>query len=110
RPAQEVGVAKEEGLVFQLREGSEESIAPSSSKPPAATSPLSAADTERVIGRLPPLPPEPTPPPFALRESSLPPPRTGTTVRGVFPPPTTGTGPGGVATGALEGLRHAPDG
>ena len=112
KPAPGVGVTKEDaaGLVFRLREGGEEPAGPAAAASPAPTTPLSAADTERVLQRLPPMEAEPTPPPFALRESSLPPPRTGATVKEPFPPPSSGAGPGPVATGPLEVLRHAPDG
>jgi alpha-2-macroglobulin len=110
RPAPGVAVAKEEGLVFRLREGADEPGGRAPVASPAPATALSAADTERVLQRLPPMEAEPTPPPFALRESSLPPPRTGATVKDPFPPPPSGAGPGSVATGPLEVLRHAPDG
>jgi uncharacterized protein YfaS (alpha-2-macroglobulin family) len=109
-PAREVGVTAETGLSFRLSEGAEapQPAQPRPSPPPA--SPLPAGETERVLQRLPPLPPAPTPPPFALRESSLPPPRTGVTVKDTFPPPGEKEGPGVAPAPTLEVLRRSPEG
>src|SRR5262245_17839722 len=103
------GVTAQTGLTFRRSEGAEGPAAPRPPSPPPA-SPLSADDTARVLQRLPPMSPEPTPPPFALRESSLPPPRTGVTVKDTFPLPGTKEGPGYVSASNLEVLRHASDG
>ncbi|HUL79631.1 MAG TPA: hypothetical protein VL691_20370, partial [Vicinamibacteria bacterium] len=67
---------RESGLVLHLGEGSVEGAAPALvARPPAER--LPDADARRVLDRLPPLAAEPREEPFAMREASLPPPRTG---------------------------------
>jgi len=101
---------KGEGLVFRLSEGVEEAATAAH----AAVGPaelLTEEETQKVLGRLPAMTPEPGQArDFALREKSLPPPRTGKTVSAPFPPTTQADGPHTGAAGALEVVRHAPDG
>jgi alpha-2-macroglobulin len=102
--------SKGEGLVFRLSEGVEEAA---SARPAAGgpTEPLTEQETQRVLDRLPAMTPEPDQArDFALREKSLPPPRTGKTVSAPFPPAAQVEGPRTGAAGALEVVRHAPDG
>ena len=81
--------SKPEGLRFRLSEGAEESgreSAAASNVAPATK--LSEAETAKVLQRLPPLKAqEGDEQDFALREKSLPPPRTGQTVLAAFPAP-----------------------
>ncbi len=100
------------GLEIRLSEGKPE-VAASSPLPRPAATPLSQADTEAVLKLLPPLHQKGTKQEFAMRAGSLPPPRTGKVIAGVFPPPANGPGgatPSPEAAGPLEVLRHAPDG
>ena len=98
------------GLEFRLGEGSEagsvyERI------PPAAAQALSETETSRVLERLPPLAAQPADQTdFALRESSLPAPRTGATVKETFPPAATGPARDETSTGPLQVLRKLPVG
>ena len=72
---------------------------------------LSEDDAQRVLKRLAPLKAEPSDEQdFALRDRSLPPPRTGKTITDSFPPPVTLEAPENVATGPLEVLRYSPEG
>ncbi|HSD29676.1 MAG TPA: Ig-like domain-containing protein, partial [Vicinamibacteria bacterium] len=99
----------EAGLTFRLSEGAESGEAPALvARPPAE--PLAEAEARRVLDRLPSLAAEPREEPFALRESSLPPPRTGRTVRGPFPPEGGATRPESAPAGPLEVLRRMPEG
>jgi hypothetical protein len=75
-----------------------------------AAEPLSDADARRVLERLPALPDVPLAGPFAKREDSLPPPRTGRTLPVPFPPPGAATRPDEPAAGPLEVLRRSPEG
>jgi alpha-2-macroglobulin len=97
------------GLTFRLSEGSEGP--PATARPPAPSEPLSADETQRVLDRLPPLTADADEEKdFALREASLPPPRTGKTVKGSFPPPPGPPAPDAGAAGPLEVLRRSPEG
>ena len=97
------------GLTFRLSEGSEGP--PPTARPPASSQPLSDEETRQVLDRLPPLTADPEDETdFALREASLPPPRTGNTVRAPFPPPPGPPPPDVGSAGPLEVLRHAPEG
>jgi uncharacterized protein YfaS (alpha-2-macroglobulin family) len=72
---------------------------------------LTAAEAARVLGKLPPLAPDPEQvKSFALRAGSVPAPRAGKTVLEPFPPPPSSNAPPAAATGPLEVLRHAPEG
>ena len=107
RPGQ---VSAVKGLVLRLGEGAE-TAAPEAPVAPARATPLTPADTERVLSRLPALEPVPDDEKdFALREKSLPPPRTGATVKETFPPPATAPAPTPVAAGPLTVARRAPEG
>ncbi|HEY7545549.1 MAG TPA: Ig-like domain-containing protein, partial [Blastocatellia bacterium] len=97
------------GLQFKLSEGSPAS-GRAETVPTAPASQLSDADLQAVIARLQPIKADPTDEKeFALRDRSLPPPRTGRTVQATFPPPEVKTAPD-VATGPLEVVRFLPEG
>ena len=103
--------AARRGLELRLGEGENTAAGPAR-LPPAQAAPLTDADTEKVLGRLPPLVIDPgDAPPFAKRAGSLPAPRTGKTIKASFPPPpdTSGEAPT-AAPGPLEVLRFSPDG
>lgn len=104
-----VVISEETGLVFHLAEGAELAARPAS---PAPAAPLDAEATQRVLDRLPPLAPVPSDAqPFAFRERSLPPPRTGATVVQRLPPPSPPSGPPVVAAGEpVTVLRRSPEG
>lgn len=97
------------GLDFRLREGADDATPPEA-VPRAEADILSAADTDALLHRLPPFEGAPAEAPFALREASLPPPRTGTTVLSTFPPAGTPAVPDGGEGGPLRVLRRAPEG
>ena len=99
-----------EGLVLRLSEGVPEAAGVTQT-PVGPAEPLTEQETQKVLDRLPAMTPEPDQTrDFALREKSLPPPRTGKTVAAPFPPATQVEVPGTGAAAALEVLRHAPDG
>jgi uncharacterized protein YfaS (alpha-2-macroglobulin family) len=106
RPA----IAQGENVVFRLSEGTEErEAAPRIARPPAE--PLDTAALQRVLDRLPAFPEsDGDAKPFALREGSKPPPRTGRTVAATFPPPPGPPAAERPAAGPLEVRRHAPEG
>jgi uncharacterized protein YfaS (alpha-2-macroglobulin family) len=107
RPGQ---VTDAKGLVLRLSEGQESAERPSPA-PPARATALSDGETAAVLARLPALEPLPDDEKdFALREKSLPPPRTGATVKEPFPPPADAPSPPPAASGPLTVLRHAPEG
>ncbi len=98
-----------EGLVMELYEARPAAGASTTLPLPPAT-PLSAAETDALLGRLPPLPADADDAvEFALRKGPTPPPRTGATTNLPFPPPATAEAPE-VATGPLTVLRRAPEG
>lgn len=97
------------GLQIKLSEGS-----PASGKaetvPTAPASQLTDADLQTVIARLQPVKADPSDEKdFALRDRSLPPPRTGKTIQATFPPPDVKTAPD-ISTGPLEVVRFLPEG
>src|SRR5262245_11076639 len=97
------------GLQLKLSEG-----APAHERPAqAATAPalrLSDSEAENVLKRLRPIKTEAgDQTDFALRDRSLPPPRTGKTITSSFPPPESAEAPS-VSTGPLEVLRYSPEG
>ncbi|HKC10926.1 MAG TPA: hypothetical protein VKI41_02585, partial [Vicinamibacteria bacterium] len=101
--------AETTGPGFRLSEGTEE--APAARTAVASSTLLDARDTQRVLDRLPPLTVEAGDAvEFALREKSLPPPRTGRTVKEAFPPPVTAPPPDPAEAGPLRVLRRAPEG
>ena len=98
------------GLTFKLHEGVE-GAAGRTPTPPAKTTPLSEADIQKILARLAPMKGAATDQKeFALRERSLPAPRTGETVKTSFPPPQTAPAPDPTEAGPLKVLRHSPDG
>lgn len=98
------------GLQFRLSEGAEQSGAvPASNVAQAA--PLAEADVQNILKRLPPVKAEASDEQdFALREKSLPPPRTGETIKASFPPPVPSSLPDQAVSGPLEVLRFSPEG
>ena len=98
---------EEQGLQFRLSNGVERPDA--GSKVTTATE-LSQSDAENILRRLPPMKIDPSSSQsFALREGSLPPPRTGTTIETAFPASGTATREP-VTAGPLEVLRYSPEG
>ena len=102
--------SRDQGLEFRLSEGVEGGGAYERA-PLAAAQPLGEAETRRLLDRLPPVAALPADQAdFALRESSLPPPRTGATVKEPFPPPGAAPAPDAGARGPLQVLRQLPSG
>ena len=104
------GDGDEAGFSIQLSEGQSQ---PQQVEPiPLATGePLSDEDIEPILARLPTLEVEAgDQQDFKLPDESLPPPRTGETVDHTFPSPEGDLPPEEVESGALEVLRHAPEG
>ncbi len=100
----------EEAVGLQIRLSDADPEAASTEASPAAqTTPLSPAETERLLARLPALEEDGAAAAFALRERSLPPPRAGETVAMAFPPEPDDRPPE-IAPGPLEVLRYAPEG
>ena len=99
------------GLRFRLSQGAEQSESATASNV-ATASPLSDSETQNVLKRLPPIKAEATDEQdFALREKSLPPPRTGQTINISFPPPVPTSLPDiATASGPFEVLRFSPEG
>jgi hypothetical protein len=111
KPADDEDVADQaEGLRFHLGEAVEQAESRPTSKV-AFASILSDAETENILKRLPPIKTAPTDETsFALRERSLPPPRTGQTIAQVFPPPISIAPPETKNPGPLEVVRFSPEG
>ena len=79
--------------------------------PLATTEPLSEAEIEQILVRLPSLIVDLADQvDFNLPEDLLPPPRTGDTIEEPFPPPQAAGTPTAVEAGPLEVLRYAPEG
>ena len=112
RPAPVGKITEAKGLTLRLGEAQGDAQPAPAASPATKGEPLSAADTARVLARLPELPPAPgDEKDFALREKSLPPPRTGTTVKDAFPPPPTDAAPpADSSTGPLTVVRRLPEG
>jgi uncharacterized protein YfaS (alpha-2-macroglobulin family) len=97
------------GLTFRLSEGSEGP--PPTARPPAPAENLTDDEVRSVLDRLPPMTADPSDEKdVALREGSLPPPRTGTTVKEPFPPRPGPPPPDTGAAGPLQVVRYAPVG
>src|SRR5258708_1333190 len=97
------------GLQLKLSEGAlaDERVAPVA---PAHASKLSDDEAQAGLKRLQPIKAEPDDQEdFALRDRSLPPPRTGKTITDSFPPSDKTTAPD-AAIGPLEVLRYSPEG
>lgn len=112
RPAPSGQVTEAKGLTLRLGEAAEDAPSPTSPSPAAPGEPLSASDTARVLARLPELEAAPDDAQdFALREKSLPPPRTGATVKDAFPPaPGDAQPPSATESGPLTVARRMPEG
>ncbi|MGH9936181.1 MAG: Ig-like domain-containing protein, partial [Blastocatellia bacterium] len=100
------------GLVFRLSEARDETqqqARPQIARPPAE--PLSDDAVQNLLKRLPPLKVEgDDEKDFALRDRSLPAPRTGQTISEVFPPASGASRSEQIAPGPLEILRVSPEG
>jgi hypothetical protein len=98
-----------EGLAFRLGDAGDEPPPP---RPPATPAqPLGDADVQKILDRLPRLATEAgEATDFALRETSLPPPRTGRTVQAAFPPAEGRDRPTEAEAGPLRVLRRQPEG
>jgi uncharacterized protein YfaS (alpha-2-macroglobulin family) len=98
------------GLLFRLSEGAEQAERPAA-LPTPATVKISDAEVQSILKRLPPVKATETDEQdFALRDRSLPPPRTGKVINVSFPPAET-RAPADASTSApLEVLRFAPEG
>lgn len=99
--------SEETGLQFRLSHGVEQPETRSPTRP-VTTSELSQGEIETVLKRLPPMKID-TAEEFALRENSLPPPRTGNTIETSFPATTTAIKEA-VAPGPLQVVRYSPEG
>ncbi len=97
------------GFFFTLAEGNPDAAALDRPKE-AKLSPLTSQEVTALLKRLPEFKAKPESTDFALREKSLPPPRTGDNKLSAFPPPVPGPKPDAAASQELEVLRHAPDG
>ncbi|MEO6725744.1 MAG: Ig-like domain-containing protein, partial [Blastocatellia bacterium] len=103
-----------DGMQFRLSEGTEENQRqqPVTAAP---TSPLSDDAVNNLLKRLPAIKVDADDQKdFAMRDRSLPPPRTGQTINGTFPPADSSTYPeqttAQMSSGPLEVLRFAPEG
>jgi uncharacterized protein YfaS (alpha-2-macroglobulin family) len=110
RPPMAHGNETVKGLQLKLSEG-----APAEERPvpvaAARAGKLSDDQAQAVLKRLRPIKTEPDDQQdFALRDRSLPPPRTGKTITDSFPPLERLDTPDSVARGALEVLRYSPEG
>jgi hypothetical protein len=103
--------AEESGLRFRLSEGAER-IERTTPNPTAPATRISDQEAQKLLTRLPAIKTDANDvQDFRLRERSLPPPRTGETIRAAFAPPTTNVPPTPArTTAALEVLRFAPEG
>ena len=97
------------GLQFRLSHGVDQPEATSATKLTTASE-LSQSETENIQRRLPPMKVDPSDAQeFALREGSLPPPRTGNTAETSFPA-SASAAIEPVTSGPLEVLRYSPEG
>ena len=98
---------KETGLQFRLSNGRE--VVAKRSTAVAATE-MSLAETENLVKRLAPIKVDDSDAQtFALREASVPPPRTGNTIETPFPSAGTASSEP-VSSGPLEVVRYSPEG
>jgi uncharacterized protein YfaS (alpha-2-macroglobulin family) len=103
------GDAMKNGLQFRLSQGEEQSERQPANNA-APTSRLSESEVQNVLKRLPPVKAEASDEQdFALRDRSLPPPRTGKTINVSFPSSEAAPTPATVS-GPLEVLRFSPEG
>lgn len=100
---------KPNGLQFRLSQGVEQPEARPTTKL-ATTIELSQSETENVLNRLPPMKIDPIDAQeFALRDRSLPPPRTGNIIEASFPAPAAAAREP-VTSGPLQVVRYSPEG
>lgn len=98
-------------MQFRLSEGSPESRPATTSATPATAAPISDEAAQNLLKRLPPIKTaDDDQKDFALRDRSLPPPRTGQTIQATFPPPSSLNAPEQIPSGPLEIVRFAPEG
>jgi alpha-2-macroglobulin len=98
------------GLGFRLSNAEDEADHPRE-RPKTQEAPLSAADTKKLLARLPALKPEPDDEKeFAQRAKSIPAPRPGKTVTEAFPPPVAAPPVTTPPPGALKIERRQPEG
>ncbi|HEV8482540.1 MAG TPA: Ig-like domain-containing protein, partial [Blastocatellia bacterium] len=108
--APRMGSTMADGLQIRLSEGAEQAergvrIAP------AVARALTESDTRNLLSRLQPIKADAEDEKdFALRDRSLPPPRTGKTIQASFPPPDRSDVPDLASTAPLELLRYSPEG
>ena len=101
---------EDEGLKFRLSEASEQPEAKATNKI-AQTSVLSDAETQAILNRLPLIKSDATDEvEFALRDRSLPPPRTGAIIMQPFPAALETAPPDQKLSGPLEVVRQSPEG
>lgn len=106
----EVSQKEQRGLSFHLSEGSEPKGRQTETKVAPAVK-LSDAEAQNVLKRLPEVKAEAVDEQeFALRDRSLPPPRTGKTIKASFPQAEQLSRPDEGKAGPLEVLRFAPEG
>src|SRR5829696_7857109 len=104
------GEQMKDGLQFRLSQGAGQPEA-RTNVPVAEAARLSDAEVQNVFKRLPPIKAEGgDQQEFALRDKSLPPPRTGRTVNVSFPSSEPVPTPDQRAAGPLEVLRFSPEG
>ncbi len=109
---EEIPVTGEEvsGLTIRLSEGQEQPL-PVEPIPLSPGVPLAPGEVDRILARLPALPPGPgDQQEFRLPDEVIPPPRTGETTHEPFPPPYDAQLPDPVEAGPLEVLRYSPEG
>ncbi|HRE89549.1 MAG TPA: Ig-like domain-containing protein, partial [Myxococcota bacterium] len=96
---------------YALREGTPDQ-GKTDAKPPVKANPLSPADTDKLLARLPPIQMgDGDVVDFALREGSKPPPLTGEQLQATFPPPVVpDVAQPDVAGVKAEVLRYQPEG
>ena len=98
------------GLTIRLSEGAQETQAVEA-VPVAEAQPLTDAEVQLVLDRLPPLETEAADQQVLnLPTASLPPPKPGETITTTFPPAESVPAPSAEPSGALEVLRYAPEG
>jgi len=102
-------ITEETGLQFRLSHGADVPESRPKTKLATATE-LSQSEAENILRRLPPIKVDSSDTQeFALREASLPPPRTGNTIETAFPA-SDAVANEPVAAGPLEVLRYSPAG
>jgi alpha-2-macroglobulin len=110
RALDEVATKGPKGLRFRLSEGAEQPEQQTVNQVAPAVK-LSASETEQVLKRLPALTGERgDEQEFAMRDRSLPAPRTGTVINASFPAAEDRPQPDATSAGPVSVLRHSPEG